>query len=1317
MQVGKVESRIGDLISIAPAPPVVSLTDLEQLRGELGDRSTPPEIRDLLAGYCLSDSETRASFDTMISGLAREGELGDAFHVQGVYGAGKSHLLAVLTLLAGHPEQAWPVFLEGHPGYTELAGGFTKPRLVVAVALDEYPTKTHPLEYVVLSRIEQELAVRHGVRAALTEESHLLELVARYVMPQAGEALNGAAIRAGGVAWSELCQRDPKQAAAVALDFIADTGFPLDWRRSRTEAWAELQRTLRAANLDGLVVLLDELGLFLAGKDRAGLNADASFLQWLAQRTATARGWLICSTQRGIEEAGDIDRRTLRQLRDRFRTGFTLDLAELEWVVRHRVVRRLDEARFTNEMERLAGGLRAAGDEAFFSAGELGASYPINPLCLQAIRRAAERSLSRTRSVVRLLQEAAHRGNWPELPVERLITPEAAFDLLHPEMTMSAAGRKHLHAYDVVMSNADRIARGQEEELAVVMKSLCLLGLGEVRWSERELRASLVGCAHPNLWVEEGRLRGLLQALYQRGSYVERLRREPEEGDEYFIDVASDSTERLRQRLGELLAQLGLEEARVTRAALEAGREAAFPIAALAEEKKLSVYWLNARRFVVAVCCDLRGISDADLSNHVGRLASHLTAEDACLFLASPTAAPEAQEAAWLKAAAKVEGRFSAGLVVWLPAALSDLARERLREHAALSLMVGDKTLFRRGESEFRAKVRERWAASEEEVRRLLQRAYYEGKVIGADGREALARERLWGLFGDWEGTLAEVFAGPFRALFPRFPEVAPQQRLVGRVHTNQIIDQFIRPGEVLLPPASALEAHLCAYAAPLGLVEGEGRHLRLGLKNSELVQTAIAETPASTGAQELDPHETIALNELTGRLAKSEWGLTREQGELLIAAVIKTGHLVGLDAFLLPVRLEQVAAPLGDSLPYVMRGHCLEGQLAQAVAELWEAAYGLSEEWSLPTQERAWGFLIQWATELRERGAEWREAITSAAVQLEHHPEQWDWAREALGVSEALAQAVDSSHSSKDGLTLLAMAAERLPGGYQQTRKRLSAWYSCERFLNTELATVAKLRRLVSQAAAAAATDGLLARERQVVLEQIGRAERVVLAAEEVKAAAVRWLENYRRHYLAWHEGVYATSRFEPLAQVRRSVETETARRLARAGLATEEAAALETELAKALERRCLAGDPLPEGHTICPSCGLGFKEQVEMPVAEALQKQAEVILAKQWEELVANHEMLARRAVGCGERFIRLTEVHIGQETRSCLTMNELCDLLTDDVIVWLRQNLSQPRARKRELGELMAKLHGRELTRREVLRIVEEWLGEGEEYVEVV
>jgi len=53
---------------------------------------------------------------------------------------------------------------------------------------------------------------------------------------------------------------------------------------------------------------------------------------------------------------------------------------------------------------------------------------------------------------------------------------------------------------------------------------------------------------------------------------------------------------------------------------------------------------------------------------------------------------------------------------------------------------------------------------------------------------------------------------------------------------------------------------------------------------------------------------------------------------------------------------------------------------VAEAVVSLWEAASGGAvEEWSLPAQERAWGFFVGWARRLgegvpgtvRERGAQ----------------------------------------------------------------------------------------------------------------------------------------------------------------------------------------------------------------------------------------------------------------------------------------------------------------------------------------------------------
>lgn len=1310
---GQTAGRIGDLISIAPAPAVISLSDLEGLRDRLdGGVEARDELGALVASYSLESRETRAAFDAMAASLGRKEQRGDAFLIQGVYGAGKSHLLALLALLCGHGEEAWPAFLDTHPSCERPDFGW--PRLVVAVALDEYSARTHTLEGIVLSRIEAELAKRHGLQVALSDDSHLLDLVDRYVAPQAGEPLDAGAKEAHGRLWRELRAAAPAEAAEVALAFLKEARFPLDWRRSRAEAWGKLRGALQEGGIDGPVILLDELGTFLAGKDRQGLNADASFLQYLAQRSANDRSWLICVTQRGLEEVGDIDRRTLRQLRDRFRPGFMLDLSELGWVVERRLVKRRDGRAFGEVARRLHAAYCEAAGEPPFSAAELARCYPLNPLCLEAVQRGAESCLSRTRSAIRLLQESLVERRWLGLPADRLITPDVAFDIFRSEMALSALGQRHLRAYEVVTANAGRIAPGREGQLGVVMKALCLLGLGELRWSEGRLRTGLVGCVEPEVWREPEVLRELLQALSRRGAYVERRRGEAGEADEYYVDVASDVSERMRRRLSELTAALGPEDGRVAQAALGACRGVAFPLASLAEPRSIGVVWANARRFVSIVCCDLRLMSGAELGNLAAELGAAHVREDARLFLAPPTSDQTKQEAGWREVGADVEGRFAGGLLAWLPRQLTEAERAHLVDYAGLASMVADRTLVRRRDREFRDRLRRRWAECEEEVRHMLQRAYYDGRIIGADGEEVVEPERLSTLFGDWGETLTAIFSTAFRRLFPRFESIAPGRRLAGRAQTNQIVDQFIRCGKADLPPASTLEAHLIAYAAPLGLVEGEERRPRLALRNRELAESAVAAAPARSGGGELDPKEAIQYAELAGRLAKSEWGLTREQSELLVAALIRTGHLVALDAFLQPVRLDAVAAPLGDNLPYVMRGEGLRGAAAEQAKAIWEAVSGEAvARWDLPAQERAWGDMIGWAARVSTGLEEARAAIARAAESFGHGRQDWAWAEEGLGRAAAIAGRVEESLDSRDGLARVASAAARMPGGVEKAAESLAAWRECGRFFGRYLEGLAEMHRLLTDERMHLPKDSLLVREHRSLLDRFGSVRAMVSGPESVRSAGRRWLENYRRHYLAWHSRVHGAARFEGVAALQRSAEAKALKRLSGVGVGKEEAARIEGELARAVGRRCLASDPLPEGCAVCPSCGLGLGKEVERAEAGELGKRVAAILGEQVSELVGREELLKRRLEGCREEGVRgaVERLLAGAEG---FAAEELNGLLSDQTISWLKRQLAQPRARRRELGALQEALRGKEMTKQEVRRIVEEWLGPGEDEV---
>ncbi len=96
--------RIGDLVDISRLPAVISLSDLDDLRARLQRGEHPSQLSGLLGEYYLGGAEVRTAVDLLLRSLGRKEARGDAFSLAGVPGAGKSHLLSVLSLLSRAPQ-------------------------------------------------------------------------------------------------------------------------------------------------------------------------------------------------------------------------------------------------------------------------------------------------------------------------------------------------------------------------------------------------------------------------------------------------------------------------------------------------------------------------------------------------------------------------------------------------------------------------------------------------------------------------------------------------------------------------------------------------------------------------------------------------------------------------------------------------------------------------------------------------------------------------------------------------------------------------------------------------------------------------------------------------------------------------------------------------------------------------------------------------------------------------------------------------------------------------------------------------------------
>jgi len=208
--------RIGDFVEVVAVNPVVQLT---QVRETPRTHSLPEPLAPLVDGYLVVESTNAAAMHGLLSALPQ----GGAFLLSGVYGTGKSHLMATIGLLAEFPD-ARQRFARRNPNWSPLLQPIGERRFFVTyISLDEFDPTAFALETVVAREIAAE---------------------------------------------------------ANRKDFAvpSDPSARGEWLSA---VWQQAQ----AQGFSGIVLLLDELAMFLNAKSGEALHRDASFLQFLAQAT------------------------------------------------------------------------------------------------------------------------------------------------------------------------------------------------------------------------------------------------------------------------------------------------------------------------------------------------------------------------------------------------------------------------------------------------------------------------------------------------------------------------------------------------------------------------------------------------------------------------------------------------------------------------------------------------------------------------------------------------------------------------------------------------------------------------------------------------------------------------------------------------------------------------------------------------------------------------------------------------------------------------------------------------------------------------
>lgn len=1329
-------TTIGDVIEIARVPPVVSLTQLADLRTQL-DRGGPlpagteATLSHLLEQYLVVDGGNLAAVEVLFRSLGAAEGKGAGFLLHGPHGAGKSHFLTLLGLLLEYP-QAWAAFSRTHPEYEPIAEAWQARgrMLVVPVPLDEHRGSRELLEDIVFDRTEEELRrPKHGCEVPLSERSYALELVDRHLAPQYEQRLTQVLQAEYGpeTRWQDMRAEDPDRALRAARRLVVELGYPLDFRQSRIERLARLLEVLRRHDWTGIVWLLDDLALFLSGMEPKSAHNDCAFLHFLGQRTKISPLWVIGTLQEEIDSLGDIEAAALTQIKDRYNTRLSLSIAQMREVLAVRVIQRRDPGTFAQAVALAAGAYSAHFPGLELEQRELTPVYPLHPLTVQCLEACARHIFSQTRSIVDFAQTqvagSAEEGVTGRLgdDVRQLVGPDAIYD--HFAVAISKRSETAAYAnqvYEYYANNVHTLVPDDAPWGLRLIKALIVCRLAGLDVPLAALTQATQRLDEQSDEPPLDRARRVLEILRLQGSFIDVLRRGEEPGQTvYVVDVASNVAEQLRRRLNVQKSILADDDPLLIDEAMAACVEESLPLAELSQPRQIEVEWCHTAR-VVGV--ELRDLSTLDASQLVAAATNlgDLQTAEVCHLFVGRLEHPARQARRWRELCAGLApSRWAYAMAAWLPRALAPAEVDVLKEYAAYRLLLDEPAL--REDPRARsllARLQEQRIPRERTARAIVESAYYEGEVLGL-GAPLLDANQLGALRPDWATTLQALVAPALEKAFPLFPQIASRRRL-GDSEGDMLVEQFIRRGRVERDADPVVAEAIESILLPLGLASRAEGALTLQAAERGIVAAALDRIRQRDAGKLTERGRVIPCAELAQHFAKSEFGLPPELFELVIAALLRLGYLLGLDAEQNPVPFAEVPCPLAAHVHFVARAPLLSYEQWQLLSRAARWFLDVSVmALDAPTQEATWQGLVEARRSALPELQATEQRLTRLREALGQPQSNWRDAYALIAELRGIFLSIDEHVGSAPGIIrFLEHVAPLLDlrGGAPGIKALLSDHERLRRFLEDGVEEITGLYRYGADERLNEGLPAPLAKAREKLLSFISEGERAVREPTTLRRLGQSFLAAYRRQYLAWHIRAYHGKQFDAYRQLLDSSAFQALQALSASGLAVQNSAArVRPPLEAQLGGQCTEEDleAAIARQPFCPGCGvrLGELPETQRPdelaalIQEGLSEYARALRTPERQQAIVEYAAGLTGKSDLQARLQRLANLPADPSPREILL------LLEGETAEHLRRALSGRALRPRRLEELAATVRGRTLSKAELLEHVEQWLG-GEE-----
>jgi hypothetical protein len=1010
--------KIRDLIDLPPIRTVIQLSD-----------TTDSQLKRLIGQSFVLTEEVYLHLVTILQAL-KEGQ-GEGFFILGNYGSGKSHFLSILSLLL-QEEWIWRLLLQQKAELKKYYASIKANNyLVAADSLVEYQSWER-LEDIILTKICRVLEQKYDVRLEFSGQNRFQEDL-RLILKERYQAELTSFINRLG--WTDEEPLFEPHNLPFLENLILELDLPYRIRPTRQQVFLQLEKLLNTGQLNGIVILLDEVSEFLRAKPTGrAFNEDIRFLQFLGEWANKHSLWIIATLQERIEDTGEIPQEVFNKIKDRYPRTIFLTAKHIEELIHQRLIRKKPGAAII--INEIYHEFKSAFSSWLIPQDRFYRLYPVNPQTLKFLEQ-VKSLFSQHRGIVDFIHYQLRgdpkrhiKGLWDEAP-DVLLTPDKVFDHFLRRIKERVETNPYSEiVYRFYQESGENIFPDPEEyQLALkIIKVLILQAISpwEYHLNLKELTETLL----PKITTWESEVnyqyvRDICERLYKQGSYINKKAGAKPQEDIYYVDLEADINLVIQRKVEYIVKGLEPEDSRLFYQLAPLVDGVQLPLAWLQQERrsKREIKWQNTPRWGYLILVDIREISSDFLSSLIDEF--YTTEIDFILFLALPLQLREQQEylletiLPFLQSYGIEDSAQQIPLLFWIPGPLALEDIKRLSQIYAHSILLEES---RKDQSQFGQRIYHHLQNLVPDHYRVAKEifigVYYEGTLISnLTEQERSLREIGQLSFGR---VLQEIIPPILDKRFPKHKQIAPYTDIFLRGTGQELISTFLRPGQISFPKGTSTNLKL--------LIEGYLRPLRIikNIPNGFQLTVDPRKSPIVGHYLNLLGQEPVALDKVYWDLRKGPYGISQDQFHLLTLALIFSGQIIPYSGDK-PKSLDEITTLELANISHLGPGELLSSIHQRFLKDITFIPDQLKKEpFTIQQQQTIWDFLKRFREEELSRLYRLREIINSAKP----HPAfiYLDWPKIEEGVNKwaHFLEAINISLASKEGL-------ERFVENYQQ--------------------------------------------------------------------------------------------------------------------------------------------------------------------------------------------------------------------------------------------------------------------------------------------